>query len=138
LWLLHTQGKQSDSRIPSDPIGKSSDCIGSHGNSSEVVGILVTGFLSEVVGCRKVSERLGSGKNRGYSDTFRHPTTSDRNPVTRILSEFVGSDRILWDSFDLGMGTINHKSFTQFTYLWYIYWLVYMGYWWSTTNWKNE
>ncbi len=43
-----------------------------------------------------------SDRNCRYSNTFRHLTTSRRNPGQRILSEFLGSHRILLGSFALG------------------------------------
>ena len=49
-----------------------------------------------------MSEYQNSDRNHGYSDTFRYPTTSCRNPIPKILSEFMGSDRILLVSFALG------------------------------------
>jgi hypothetical protein len=90
----------------SDPVGSYrenigilSDPMGIRRKLSESLAPDSDRKLSDVGKCRNDQS---SDRNRGYSDTFRHPTTSDRNPIPRILSEFVRSDRILWGSFDLG------------------------------------
>ena len=92
-----TQDEQSDSRIPSDPIGKLSDFIGSDGNSSEVVGILVSDSdrkLSDVGKCRNGQDPVGTLEIRHFptSDNFLSESdTKDSDNFRRIP---IGSDGV--------------------------------------------
>ena len=82
--------------------------IRSDGNSSEAVGTLGVRFRQRITGCRKMPESQGFDRIQDHSYTFRHPTTSGRNPIPRILTtsdEFLSDpiksdnffDRIQWD-----------------------------------------
>ena len=56
------------------------------------------------IGSCRMSENVGLLRHPVETQIFRHPTTSHRNPIPRILSELFGSDRILlvpplWDIY---------------------------------------
>ena len=96
--IVHTtQDEGSDCRISSDYMGNLSDFVGSDRNASEIVGILVTGFLSEVVGVgkrRNVVVPIGTRLIRHFptSDNFR--SESDTKDFNKNHHVPIGSYKI--------------------------------------------
>ena len=97
VWLCMTIPRTKDPTLGYRRIiwGNLSDVVGSDRNGSEIVGILVTGFLSEVVGvgkCRNVVVPMGTRLIRHFptSDNFRWES-SDKDPT---ISDTFPSDPV--------------------------------------------